>query len=75
MEVDAANVCQRVVGKANTKSKQGLSRVVRHHTPKGSKETQVLVVEVGHGVTLDYCPNELWIVIEIDAFVQPTKQK
>jgi hypothetical protein len=67
--VDASDVVQRVLPKQNLRAKQYFSRVVRKWYPARTKDVQILVIRVGEVVTLDYCPLELFMVNEIEAYL------
>lgn len=74
-EVNAADVIIRVRGKDGLKARQYFGQTKRIFTPTGSKDTQILTVVVGHLLTLDYCPDEYFIVAEIEAFLARSHQK
>jgi hypothetical protein len=71
----AADVVQRVLPKNGQRCKQYLSRVVRRFQKSGSKEFQDTTMRVGEVITLDYCPKELFMVNEIEGYIDGAAAK
>jgi hypothetical protein len=71
--LDETDVVQMVLPKDGMKARQYLSRVTRFWQKKGTKVVQELPIKVGEAVAVDWCPMELFVVTEIDGFIN-TKQ-
>ena len=72
MEVHDEDLCQRVLPKNGMAAKQYFTQASRVHTLSGEKDPTILRVCVGEGLSLDFCPYELFVVAEVEAF--PKKQ-
>lgn len=65
---------QRVKGKARQKAKQYFGRCTREQQQAGGKSTK-LQLKVGEALTLDYCPKELFVIAEVEGFLEARAQK
>ena len=68
-------IVHKVIGKRGDKAKQGYYCVERVFIAKGSTDRTGLVLTVGDAISLDYCPKEVFIIAEIDAYDTLTRQK
>jgi hypothetical protein len=69
-------VVQRVAAKSGLKAKQYLAEISRTTSRKGAESSSfTLKIRIGDLVTLDYCPIEVFVVAEIEAFVDTRAPK
>ena len=75
MELQEAAVVQRVLPKAGRQCKQYFARCTRVSLSNTDRQPFRLTVSVGDAVQLDWCPQELFVVAEIEGFLQRSAQK
>jgi hypothetical protein len=74
-EVNVDSVVHRVVPKAGQQAKQYVREVIRVFKRKGTKDVTNLHVKVGYLISVDWCPEEMFIVAEIEGFLRTNKPK